>query len=131
MSRGAPPRRPKTDISHVTARNMVQKRLLSDYGSSQDWKAVGAKYGISGGMAYRVAMHAYEPQRTHIRLALGFPALAPAPCCPDCGIPHVTRRCPRRRKPARPRRDWKGAALVLLAAWLAGGLAAGENPPRR
>ena len=57
------------------------------------WRIVGAKFGISGGMAYRIAMQEYEPKSLHIRLALGLPALAPAPVCVKCGQVHTTKRC--------------------------------------
>jgi hypothetical protein len=84
-----PPPRAKTNLSHVTARNTVQARLLADYALLQDWKAVGAKNGVSGGMAYRVAAQSYEPRNTAIRARLGFPALAPAPVCPVHGVVHA------------------------------------------
>jgi len=60
-----------------------------------NWRAVGDELGISGGMAYRIAVDGYEPKDAHIRLKLGLPALVPAPVCPVCGVVHVARRCPR------------------------------------
>lgn len=35
------------------------------------------------------------------RVPLGLPATAPAPICPECGIVHVSKRCPRATSPRR------------------------------
>lgn len=61
------------------------------------WKAVGAKYGISAGMAYRIAVQGYRPASRAIRSKLPTP-------------------------PRKPRRKWKREALWLagMALWLAG-----------
>lgn len=59
-----------------------------------NWRAVGAKMGITGGMAYRLANEpGYEPKSPHYRHVLGLPALIPAPACMKCGQVHVTKRC--------------------------------------
>src|SRR5512139_1383945 len=61
------------------------------------WRAIGRQYGISGGLAYRIA-HGYEPKDLYIRYRLGLPAYALAPVCPRCGEVHVTRRCTRQAR---------------------------------
>ena len=75
-----PPRR-KTKKIHLTPRNAISKRLLELYAVHLTWKAVGAEIGITGGMAYRVAVQGYEPRDNAIRSSLGLPVLAPAPVC--------------------------------------------------
>ncbi len=67
---------------------------------------MGAAFGISGGMAYRMVNEGYEPKDPHIRVKLGLPAMVPAPACPVCGEVHVSSRCPmqaaeRRKRSAR------------------------------
>ena len=87
------------------------------------WSAVGAEIGITGGMAYRVAVQDYEPQKSSIRAALGLPVLAPAHVCPACGVVHVAKRCPATRKPGKPRptarEQRQRLALELLGSLLA------------
>lgn len=61
------------------------------------WREIGKQYGISGGLAYRIA-HGYEPKDLFIRHRLGLPAYALAPVCPRCSEVHVTRRCTRHRR---------------------------------
>lgn len=104
MSR-KPPVRAKTDISHLTARNTVQAGLLADYARLQDWQKVGGKKGVSGGMAYRVAVHGYEPRANRIRASLGLPALEPAPVCPVHGVVHAG-HCPKPRRAPKSLWDW-------------------------
>ena len=80
------------------------------------WREVGDQYGISGGMAYRIAVDGYEPKDPHIRFTLCLPALIPAPACPRCGIVHVS-RCTANRK---PRHDWRKDSdwLARLVEWI-------------
>lgn len=61
MSRKAPPRR-RTQVAHLTRCNAIRRYLLAEYGRNDTWAAVGAKLGISGGMAYRVAVRGYWPR---------------------------------------------------------------------
>lgn len=108
-----PPLRKKTDLSLLTTGNTVQERLRARYGALQDWKAVGAENGVSGGMAYRVATSDYEPRDNGIRSKLGLPVMAPVPVCIHCGVPHVTKRCTAKQagKPRKP-----SAKAVIMAA---------------
>lgn len=57
----------KSKITHLTAVTPISSVLLSAYGHLSTWKAVGAEIGISGGMAYRVAVQGYEPHDPVIR----------------------------------------------------------------
>jgi hypothetical protein len=59
----------------VTTCNIIQKRLLDDYHRLTCWKAVGLLYGISGGLAYRIAMYKYEPKNPVSRKKLGLPPI--------------------------------------------------------
>jgi hypothetical protein len=49
------------------------RRLHEELGT---WDAVGVSLGISGGMAYRVALQGYEPKDPRIRQSLGLPLMA-------------------------------------------------------
>lgn len=117
----SPPRR-RTPKIHLTPRNAISKRLLERYAVLLTWSAVGAEIGISGGMAYRVAVQAYEPHRASIRAALGLPAMIPTAPCQACSVVHVAKRCPAARKPGKPRRDWRGSFAWLAALWASGAL---------
>jgi len=74
----------------------VRRRVQRCYEKAGNWRAVGAELGISGGMAYRIAVDGYEPKEVHIRVRLGLPAMAPAPVCAKCGEVHVAKRCTKR-----------------------------------
>jgi len=63
------------------------------YKRLKNWRAVGAEMGITGGMAYRIAVDGHEPKEAKIRLQLGLPAMGAAPVCELCGEVHVTARC--------------------------------------
>ena len=57
------------------------------------WRQIGASYGITGGMAFRIATQGYEPKSPIIRARLGLPAMVPVSACPKCGGVHVKLRC--------------------------------------
>ena len=80
------------------------------------WRIVGQEFGISGGMAYRIAIHGYEPKMPHIRFALGLPALAPAPVCIKCGQVHTTKRCTNQPKRYRRLDDYPVDVLREMLA---------------
>lgn len=84
-------------------------RRLKKHGG---WRAVGDVHGITGGMAYKIAVYGQEPKDPHIRLVLGLPAMAPAPVCERCGVVHVRRRCPA----ARRARRWRDLPVDVLRA---------------
>lgn len=53
------------------------------------WRDVGRTFGITGGLAHRIANEGHEPKEPDIRRRLGLPVLLPAPACPDCGAVHT------------------------------------------
>lgn len=119
MTPGKGWRRGKSKNYGVTPRNAIARRLRSDYALDKTWAAVGAKYGVSAGMAFRVA-DGYEPQAAAIRSKLGFPVLALVSVCPVHGVVHVTRRCPPTRQPAEDYATWKARnmpKLLEIVAW--------------
>ena len=59
----------------LTACKAVRARLNADYVKYHTWAKVGAENGISGGMAYRVAVQGYQPRDMQIRNILGLPPL--------------------------------------------------------
>lgn len=70
------------------------KRAHKQFGT---WRAVGKHFGIPAGTACSVAK-GRDPQTPAIRKALGLPVLHLAPACPACGVVHVSKRCPAKRK---------------------------------
>ena len=60
--------RPETKIFPViTTYNNVQKRLIWNYRYIHSWEGVGSVYGISGALAFQVAMNGYEPKNPILR----------------------------------------------------------------
>lgn len=53
------------------------------------WRDVGSMFGITAGLAHRIANERHEPKEPDIRRRLGLPVLLPAPACPDCGAVHT------------------------------------------
>ena len=70
MTRQPPPRRSRTNFSHVQTLDMVRKRLIADYGTGMPWKAVGAVYGLSAGVALRLACEGVYPGKRGERARL-------------------------------------------------------------
>lgn len=93
MPRRLPPRR-KTDVSHITGCDTVQKHLIGLYGQLGSWKAVGGEIGVSAAVAQRVAMTDYRPKSPAIRAALKLPILGLGEICPVhhkvCAVKHRT-----------------------------------------
>jgi predicted RNA-binding Zn-ribbon protein involved in translation (DUF1610 family) len=58
---------------------------------------VGKEFGISSGMAFRIARQKYEPKDPVIRTRLGLPARVEVAVCPNCGKVHMKKRCPEKR----------------------------------
>ncbi len=71
----------------------VSHELRKAYKELGGWRLVGERHGISGGMAFRVAMQGYEPKEARIRVRLGLPARVEVSACPQCGGVHVKSRC--------------------------------------
>jgi len=66
-------------IMTVTAGNGIRAKLREEYQrqvGSGGWRAVGTVFGISGGMAYRVAVQGYEPRDGEIRKRLGMSVIS-------------------------------------------------------
>jgi len=76
-----------------TIRRNLKKayRRLKKHGG---WRAVGKAFGISGGMAFRIAEQDYEPRDPSIRARLRLPSLVEVPACPVCGQVHIKKGCP-------------------------------------
>lgn len=90
----------------------VRREIRKAYQKLRNWRAVGRRFGISEGMAWRIANEAeYEPKDAHIRTRLGLPALEMAPACPRCGVVHVTKRCTKRGRTVRRLWDMPVGAL--------------------
>jgi hypothetical protein len=80
-----------------------------------NWRAVGAAFGLSGAMAWRIGKTGYEPKDPHIRLILNLATLLPAAVCRVCGEVHTTRRCVRKGRQRRYRSLW--AMPVVELRW--------------
>ena len=93
---------------------MLNNAIRTDYKRFGSWRKVGEKYGVTKGMAYRIA-HGYEPREAHIRHLLNLPALVELPPCKTCGGNHGMKRCPGKGKP-RARRAINLADPVSAAA---------------
>ena len=92
----------------------VKNAIKSEYKTRHNWRKVADVFGITGGMAYRIA-HGYEPREAHIRHLLNLPALVELPPCKTCGGNHGMKRCPGKGKP-RARRAINLADPVSAAA---------------
>lgn len=79
----------------------------------EGWSAVARKYGITTGLAWRIAWQGYEPRGADLRFRLGLPALVPTATCPRCGIVHV-KRCPRSRSPKKSLFDYSQKELEWM-----------------
>jgi len=64
----------------VTACNAARRRLLRLHDELGSWRKVGAEIGVTGAMAYRVAMQGYQPKDAEIRRKLRLPPLTDSLC---------------------------------------------------
>lgn len=109
----------------VTARNRVARlmrreyRLLIKNNEKGGWRSIGTQFGVSGAMAFRIAIRGYDPKQMDIRARLGLPTSYLALACRRCGQVHTTRRCVNVRSERGPtiRRNWKALALMLAGLW--------------
>lgn len=72
------------------------------------WRQIGAQYGITGGMAYRIAVHGYDPKSPVIRARLGLPSMVEVSACSKCGGVHIKARCDAGRLPRREHMEIEG-----------------------
>jgi len=81
----------------------LRREIRKAYKIEQNWRRVAAEFGISAGMAWRIAREGYEPRDVDIRLRLRLPAYVQVAVCAKCGEAHgERRRCRRaRREPAK------------------------------
>ena len=77
----------------MTSLGDIAHELKNAYRRLGGWRLVGRAYGISAGMAYRIAKQRYEPKDPHIRVRLGLPARVEVSACPHCGDVHIKRGC--------------------------------------
>jgi hypothetical protein len=89
----------------------VRHEVRKAYRRLGKWRLVGAEFGISGGMAYRIGAQGYEPKEPKIRTILGLPAMVMTPVCRHCGEVHVRRRCTYKK---REYRSWWDAPVEEL-----------------
>jgi hypothetical protein len=59
----------------VTARNKLVADILNLRDLGYKWRQIGEHYGITGGMAYRIAINGYDPVDPEIRQHLGLDAI--------------------------------------------------------
>ena len=73
--------------------NGLAKQIEKQHKKHISWRQIGAQYGITGGMAFRIATQGYEPKSPIIRTRLGLPSMVEVSACPKCGGVHVKLRC--------------------------------------
>lgn len=92
----------------------IRRELQKAYKKAKNcggWRAVGREFGITGGMAFRIAMRGYEPRDPVIRTRLELPAYIEVPACPKCGMVHLKKRCSQGSR--FHRRLWDMSAIEL------------------
>ena len=104
---------------HVTPRNRARSAGMKDIGTLRrevkkaykrlgNWRKVAAEFGLSSGMAFRIARRKYEPKDAKIRSRLGLPAFVMTPVCEKCGEVHLERRCAQEvTRGSAPKRRWR------------------------
>ena len=71
----------------------VRREIKKAYKRLRNWRKVAAEFGLSSGMAFRIARRKYEPKDAKIRVLLGLPAFVMTPVCAKCGEVHLEKRC--------------------------------------
>ena len=78
----------------------IRRELRKAYSEARrmngGWREVGARYGISPAMAWRIAKRKYEPKDPKIRVRLGLPTRVEVSACPSCGEVHLKKHCPKK-----------------------------------
>jgi len=109
----------KAQVNGMKTIGAVRREIKRAYKKLDNWRNVGAQFGIDGAMAWRIAEENYEPKDAKIRLVLDLPAMGQAPVCPHCGQVHTTKRCtakPRKRRV----RDLYDVPVDELRQWILG-----------
>lgn len=105
---------PRTGSPHTLTLAVLRHRLRADYQRIRNWRLVAEAYGVSKGLAYRIAVEGYEPKSAALRRKLHLPlptarvipidgaipdgAQAPgAKWCVICGRSYISNH-PRRRR---------------------------------
>lgn len=107
----------KAQVNGMKTIRVIRRDIKKAYKQLDNWRAVGAQFGIDGAMAWRIVEEDYEPKDPVIRLVLGLPAMGKAPVCPHCGQVHTTKRCTARR-PKRRIRDLFDVPVDELRRWI-------------
>jgi len=93
----------------------LRERIQKEHKIKKSWRKVGAVFGITGAMAFRIAKRGYEPKSSKIRYKLGLPALVEVVPCYKCGDVHTTKRCTSNGNKPRNRRAISGTDEVSAA----------------
>ena len=70
------------------------KKAYQEAAGRGGWREVGRQFGITSGMAFRIAKRKYDPKDPKIRMKLGLPVMVEVSACPICGEAHVKKHCP-------------------------------------
>lgn len=84
------------NVSYLSTVGAYRKRFLTDHKKFKSWRKVAEPFGLCANMARLISM-GYIPG-SKIRAKLNLPAHKPAPVCPSCGVVHVAKRCPKRKR---------------------------------
>jgi hypothetical protein len=90
----------------------IKKEIKKVYKQLSTWDKVAQYYSEQKGVRFTKALlwkiveKDIHPHEEPWRSALGYPALIPTAACPDCGIVHTLKRCPKKRKPMKGWKTW-------------------------
>ncbi|MCC6192078.1 MAG: hypothetical protein IT318_23865 [Anaerolineales bacterium] len=90
-----------TQTGPVQQLDAIRRDLLAKHDrQGLSWRKIAKRHypGVPAGTLCAIAK-GREPKKISVRLALGLPALADAPVCPDCGQVHVAGVCTARKPP--------------------------------
>ena len=81
----------ETKFKHyILTRNIIQKRLISDYRHYHSWEAVGLLYGVAGSLVYKIVVQEYEPKDPVLRQKLGYPIFTKVELITSTPVPDGT-----------------------------------------
>ena len=102
-------------VTGYNALGELKGMLMSARLRGVSWTQIGTSFpSVKIGTLKRIAFDEdYAPKRADICAALGLPITIAVAVCPLHGVVHE-KRCPgAESKPCKPRRNWRGLALVL------------------